>query len=720
MPHYTKKTSKRTQTKSPKHIRLPLDEGDLAKCREWGLLDSTILANGICTDRKADAMSIPYRNLAGQLNGYRALRPHKPSGDRKYILPKGKPNKAYLPAESCARLQERNSKTIIVTEGYGKALALDQAGYTTIGVNGVWGWVHPKSEPKRLNESFAEIDWANTIVYLVYDYDEKPTTRTNVASAGQHLAKALRTAGARQVFWVNMPPGPDGSKQGADDFLVANGAKAFRQLLDEAAVVESPRPEPLRKAKGRTDAANAARLVYQFGHDFRWIGSWDKFIIWDGKRWKLDSELQIELAQKNVAKALWREYGDEAANGKHHRENLNAMQRFVSASNNVNGIKASVALVKSERGVPIGIDELDSDPWLLNVENGTLDLRTGDLREHNRADFLTKLSPIVFDPQAQCPTWLSFIDQIFAGNADLIGYVQRLIGYSLTGVTEEHILPFAYGVGANGKSTLFETCLRLLGTDYSMKAPPDLLMAKRGESHPTERADLYGKRLVACIETEGGRRMAESLVKEITGGDRVRARRMREDFWEFAPTHHVWLSSNHKPVVQGTDHGIWRRIKLIPFTVVIPDDQQDKKLPGKLRAELSGILNWALEGCLDWQRNGLQEPDTVRSATSDYSTEMDELGQFLDSACEISSELEAPATRLYQAFIEESGSRMSQKVFGTEMQRRGYESIRFSNGPNKAKKGWKGLRLIADEQVTQISAQLQAKKPGKKRPAVNG
>jgi putative DNA primase/helicase len=271
----------------------------------------------------------------------------------------------------------------------------------------------------------------------------------------------------------------------------------------------------------------------------------------------------------------------------------------------------------------------------------------------------------------------------------LINYLQRLVGYCLTGVTEEHILPFLYGSGANGKSTFCETILRLMGPDYAMKAAPDLLMAKRWETHPTDRADLFGKRFVACIETEAGRRMAEALTKELTGGDRVRARRMREDFWEFTPTHHVWLAGNHKPTIAGTDHGIWRRVKLIPFDVVIPQAEQDKKLPAKLVQEMPGILNWALAGCLAWQQGGMSEPAMVQAATTEYSKEMDEVGQFIDEYCEIGPKFMAPATELYKAFQDAMpDSQLSQHSFGAQLHRRGFEKGRTKTG----KHGWKGLK----------------------------
>jgi putative DNA primase/helicase len=380
------------------------------------------------------------------------------------------------------------------------------------------------------------------------------------------------------------------------------------------------------------------------------------------------------------------------------KDTLAAMHSWTKHSNSKNGVRNMIALAKSD--LAIGPDELDTDPWLFNVVNGTIDLRTGELREHRREDFITKLAPVTFDPGAGCPRWEAFLRTIFAGNEELIGYMRRLVGYCLTGVTDEHILPFLYGTGANGKSTFCETILKLMGFDYAMKAAPDLLLAKRGESHPTDRADLYGKRFVACVETEEGRRLAEALVKELTGGDRVRARRMREDFWEFTPTHHVWLAGNHKPPIMGTDHGIWRRIKLIPFAVVIPKSEQDKKLPAKLATELSGILNWAIAGCLEWQRDGLRDPDIVSAATGNYSIEMDEVGQFVEEHCERGEAFLAAAGELFEAFREAMPeSPVNQHGFGARLRQMGFLNRDPATAKefrtNKGKKGWKGLRLLA-------------------------
>jgi putative DNA primase/helicase len=242
-----------------------------------------------------------------------------------------------------------------------------------------------------------------------------------------------------------------------------------------------------------------------------------------------------------------------------------------------------------------------------------------------------------------------------------------------------------------------------------MKATPDLLMVKRNESHPTERADLFRKRFVACVETEDGKRLAESLVKEMTGGDKIRTRRMREDFWEFSPTHHAWLAGNYKPQINGTDHGIWRRIKLIPFDVVIPKAEQDGQLGVKLADELSGILNWAIEGCLEWQRKGMREPEITQLSTEKYAEDMDEVGQFIDEFCKTDPTFISAATRLYEAFIAATASMMSQRRFGQSLARRGFTRTRMPS----SKHGWKGLQLLGASNRKK-TAKRKAKRAGKK------
>ena len=250
-----------------------------------------------------------------------------------------------------------------------------------------------------------------------------------------------------------------------------------------------------------------------------------------------------------------------------------------------------------------------------------------------------------------------------------------------------------HGSGSNGKSVLLNTIMALLG-EYAMKAPSELLLSSKRDRHPTERADLHGKRFVAAIETEEDRRLAEVMVKEITGDDPIRARKMRQDFWEFLPTHKIFLATNHKPRVKGTDHAIWRRLKLIPFTVRIPDNLQDKELSHKLRAEFPGILGWAVRGCQEWQREGLVVPAIVTQATETYREEMDTLGDFFTDHCRIEADQKETTATLYGAFetwCNENGMKVLTKdKFGKELARRGFTPARIGS---KQIRGWQGLSL---------------------------
>ena len=317
---------------------------------------------------------------------------------------------------------------------------------------------------------------------------------------------------------------------------------------------------------------------------------------------------------------------------------------------------------------PVTTDDFETDPWLLNVQNGTLDLRSATFRPHDRNDFMLSIAGAKFDDEAKCPRWRSFVDEIMDGDKELVDYLQRLAGYWATGAIREHILPVFYGSGGNGKSVYLNSIQSVLGS-FTMKAGKSFLMATKHEQHPTACADLYRKRLAIAIETDENRRLDEALVKELTGGDRVRARRMREDFWEFSPTHKLVLCTNHKPRVFGTDDGIWRRISLVPFTVQIPPDEQDPELTNKLRDESSGILNWIIAGCVKWQADGLTRPKAVEAATAEYRTDSDTIGEFLYEKCVIADESYATGKQLFDAYKDWNGQ-MDKNRFGQCMSER--------------------------------------------------
>jgi putative DNA primase/helicase len=340
-----------------------------------------------------------------------------------------------------------------------------------------------------------------------------------------------------------------------------------------------------------------------------------------------------------------------------------------------------VALAHSDPRIAVSSEELDGDSYLFNCASGTIDLRTGAIRPHNQGDRLTKISPVEYRESAECPTWLRFLGEILP-DKELRTFLKRWFGWCLTGIVNEEILPIFYGTGANGKSTLVNMLLEILG-DYGQQAPQDLLIAKRRE-HPTELADLFGRRLVASAESEEGVRLNESLVKQLTGRERVRARFIKQDFFEFDPTHKLVLLTNHKPTIRGSDKGIWRRLKVVPFEVTIPENKQDRHLTEKLRSELPGILRWGVEGCLEWQREGLPEAASIRAASDQYREEQDVLGAFFEECC-IMVEEESVYVKwstlfeTYQEWCKRSGeSVMKKRVFSDRLKERGFPP---DNGP---------------------------------------
>jgi putative DNA primase/helicase len=425
-----------------------------------------------------------------------------------------------------------------------------------------------------------------------------------------------------------------------------------------------------------TDLGNSVRFVDKFSEQVIHCMAIGGFGVWDGSRFEPDESNRTQELAKQLPAEIVKASSELFSAGKEDQ----AKKHFNWALKSGAGarVAAALTLAKSDPRIAVRTRELDCDPLLLNVLNGTVVLRTGELRPHDPADRLTKLAPVNFEPDSPAPIWDAFLKEILPSEA-LRRFVQKWVGYCLTGLQRDQILPIFYGVGANGKSTFINLIIELLG-DYAQNAAPELLMSKGHENHPTERADLFGRRLVVAVETEENKRLSESFVKMLTGGERIRARHMRQDFFEFDPTHHVILITNHKPVVRGTDHAIWRRLRLVPFDQTFEESAQDKELPEKLKREMSGVLNWAIEGCLAWQEEGLKTPEEILSATSEYREDQDVLGTFIAECCDEDPQRYTPIAGLWRVFEEwarTSGERPgSKKKLSQKLGERGYRADR--------------------------------------------
>jgi putative DNA primase/helicase len=439
-----------------------------------------------------------------------------------------------------------------------------------------------------------------------------------------------------------------------------------------------------------TDVGNAQRFVAQHRGRVHYVYDWRTWLLWVGTHWARDPGNGIMQLAKETARHLYHEADTE--------DSLDARRKAASwaiQSESEKRLRAMMALAQSEPGIAVTPDALNADPWLLNVLNGTLDLRTSTLRPHRREDLITKLVPVAYEPLARCPQWLGFLERIFPGKGALVGFLQRALGYALTGLTTEQVLFILWGTGANGKSTLLTSAVGLLA-DYAVSTRPETFMVKKGDTIPNDVARLKDARLVIAVEADTGQRLDEGRVKGMTGGDPLTARFMRAEFFDFTPTFKVFLATNHRPEIRGTDHAIWRRIRLIPFTVTIPEAEQDRQLGERLRAEWPGILAWAVAGCRAWSTQGLGTPEEVSDATAAYQADMDVLGEFLDERCVRQADGTIAAGELYEAYLgwcHAAGERkpLSKRTFGLRLLERGFRRVRRAD--TRRARAWSGLHL---------------------------
>ena len=458
------------------------------------------------------------------------------------------------------------------------------------------------------------------------------------------------------------------------------------------------RPATAVEPEHLTDLGNARRLVATYGQDILYQLPDGPYLTWDGMRFADDAgEVQLERWAQETIYAMHADAIYQTEDETERRARI----KHALASESRRAIAAMVALVRSQPGIPVRPDQLDGDPWLLNVLNGTVELRQcARLRTHERGDRITKVVPVNYVPEARCPTWLKFLERVLGGNQELIGFLQRFLGYTLTGRTDEQVIAIAHGAGANGKSTFLHAAKMILG-DYGQSVPLDtFLVNKHVDTARPDLARLRGARLVAAVESDSGQRFAEGLVKMVTGQDTIVARRLYREHFEFAPTFKVVIATNHRPVIRGTDDAIWRRIRLVPFTVTIPPEERDRDLPDKLLTEREGILAWAVQGCLEWQRAGLGMPEDVRAATDQYRDDMDLLGGFIADHCTVGPEASATAGALYQAYLgwaNQAGERpASRKAFGLALVERGFQPVRHGKERSRS---WLGIGLAGQEAI---------------------
>jgi putative DNA primase/helicase len=418
-----------------------------------------------------------------------------------------------------------------------------------------------------------------------------------------------------------------------------------------------------------TDIANGQRLVARHGENLHFTPE-RGWYTWDGKRWAVDDKC---IATQRLAKESALSIFDEIRGASDKDDRM----RHAKKSQSKQSIESAIWCARSEPGIAVRLTDFDADGWLLNVANGTLDLRTGDLKPHRREDLISNLVDIAFDPEAECELWDHFLWQVLNHDLDLYAYVRRFVGYLLVGDVSEQSLHFLFGNGANGKSVFCELLMRLLG-EYAAAVSPDLIMLKRHGGIPNDVARLRGIRAAMMNETAQGSKFDEAKLKDLTGGDTLNARFLHQEFFDFRPTHRIVIRGNHKPAIKGTDEGIWRRLRLVPFTVSIPPEAQDRDLLRKLEGELPGILTWALKGCLEWQANGLKPPAIITDAVRKYREESDTLGRFISECCEVQSlHAQVKSTVLYDRYQEfcESAREgcIPSRDFPAEMEKKGFE-----------------------------------------------
>jgi len=426
-------------------------------------------------------------------------------------------------------------------------------------------------------------------------------------------------------------------------------------------------------APPQSEEALALRFANRHDCDLRYVDAWHQWYRYDGRQWVRDDTRSVF--------SLAREICHKEACGTNEKARQLALASAKTRS-------AVVSLASDDRKLAATVAQWDADPWLLNSPSGMIDLRTGQCRPSRHDDYATRMTAV--GPNGECPKWKTFLQQAADGDQELVDYLQRVVGYCLTGFTTEHALFFFHGPGANGKSVFITTLAGLMG-DYHRTAAVETFTFSKTDRHPTDVAMLRGARLVTAVETEEGKGWDEARIKNLTGGDKVTARFMRQDFFEFLPQFKLLIAGNHRPGLRSVDEAMRRRLRLIPFDVIVPPDRRNPALTEELKAEWPGILKWAIEGCLTWQNGGLCTPPKVAEATNEYIESEDVIQKWIDECCTKSVESWVAVSALFgswRSWATEAQEYIgSQRRFSQALIERGFKPHR------RDQRGFLGLAL---------------------------
>jgi len=634
--------------------------------------------------QRVPALVIPLWNVHGQvaLHQSRPDLPRQRDGKQiKYETPNGA--RVALDVHPVTQPHLRDpARPLIVTEGVRKADAALSQGVDAIALLGVWNWRGTGGDGGKT----ALADWEavaldGRAVYLVFDSDA--SSNPQVRRALDRLGRFLASRGAN-VQVSRLQPARDGGKQGLDDYLAAGGN------LEELLAMSGSLAEQSSDLTGYqfTDLGNAHRFVAMHASRFRHSREESRWLEWREGRWRRDVTGAAERAAAEVVETLWTQVVRLPA------EKRKDAVGWALRSQSSAALRAMLTLAATDAELVVRLEQLDADPYLLSVGNGTLDLRTGELRQPDPEELITLGTDVDYDPDAPRERWLGFLDEVFGGDQELVAFLKRGYGSCLTGDTRDRALFIEYGSRFNGKSTLNRALQQVLG-DFAHTAPIRVVMRTRQAEIPNEIAALARKRFVVVAETADGHQLDENRVKMLTGRDKVPARFLHREWFEFEPEYKLFLYTNFRPKVDGSDGAIWDRIRLVPFRVSFAD-REDQELGAKLAAESAGILAWLVEGCLEWQDEGLGTCDAVVQATAAYRTENDVIARFVDDCCELGDEhrVERKVLRAALArYCEENGDEIPPATtLGRWLTERGARETR-ANG----KKGYRGIRLTEEE-----------------------